>query len=132
MKVTADRTNDAHRLRGSPESVARVDDTGGNRPVDPQRQADFARAVESSQARRQHHGSLLEQIERLTLPTASDPSLYSNERSIELLQHVVDNVLPRMDTDVDIAEMAAQVLTEEITQRLEWAERHAEAGESHS
>ncbi|EPC00824.1 hypothetical protein L861_13620 [Litchfieldella anticariensis FP35 = DSM 16096] len=126
MKVTTDRANDDYRLRDSPEAVTRTDETGTSKPVDPDRQADFSRAVESSQARQGRSGSLLKHVERLGLPDASDPSLYSNERSIELLQHVVDNLLPRLDAASDVTDLASQLLTEEIDQRLAWEARYAE------
>lgn len=129
MRVTADRIHDDSRLRSSAGTVPHVGEAGGSKPVDPERQADFARAVEGSQARRQQGGTLREQIERLALPVAGDPSLYADERSIGLLQHVVDAVLPEMDTQAEVVEMAAQLINEEIAQRLEWAERRAEAKE---
>lgn len=130
MKVTADRTGyDDHRLRTSSESVTQIDEVGSGKPIDPERQADFAKAVESSQARHHQGGSLRERIERLAQPSASDPSLYGNERGIELLQHVIENVLPGMDTEADVVELAAQVINEEIGLRLEWMTRHAEAEE---
>lgn len=120
MKVTGDRPHDIDRLRDSNTSVTRIDKTGVNRATDAGRQAGFSRALDSSHARRQRAGSLLKRLERLSLPTASDPSLYGNARSIELLQHVVDSVLPRLDTEDDIIELAIQVLNEEIDQRLQW------------
>lgn len=129
MRVTADRIHDDHRLRTSAGTAPHVGEAGGSKPVDPERQADFAKAVEGSQARRQQGGTLREQIERLAQPAAGDPSLYADERSIGLLQHVVETVLPEMDTQAEVVEMAAQLLNEEIAQRLEWAERRAEAEE---
>lgn len=129
MRVTADRIHDDHRLRTSSGTVPHVGEAGGSKPVDPERQADFAKAVEGSQARRQQGGSLRERIERLAQPTAGDPSLYADERSIGLLQHVVDAVLPEVDMQGEVVEMAVQLLNEEIAQRMEWAERRIEAEE---
>lgn len=126
MKVTSDRANDDYRLRDASEAVTRTDEIGNSKPVDPDRQADFTRAVESSQARHGRSGSLLKQLERSASPDTSDPTLYSNERSIELLQHVVDNLLPQLDAAGDVADLAAQLLTEEIDQRLAWEARYAE------
>ncbi|SDL86457.1 hypothetical protein SAMN05661010_02732 [Modicisalibacter muralis] len=130
MKIAADRNVENDRLR-DPSVAARVDKSATSQAIDPDRQIDFTRAVENSRSRRAR-GSLLRQLARLLLPTASDPSLYGNERSIELLQHVVDNVLPRLGTESDVTELAAQVLNEEIDQRLQWEEarRNAEAEES--
>lgn len=133
MKVSAERAgyND-QRLRTSAESLTQVDDAGSGKPSDPAGQADFARAVESSQLRHQQGGSLRERIEHLAQPSVSDPSLYGNERGIELLQHVIESVLPGMATEADVAELAAEVINEEITLRLEWVARRAVAGESGS
>lgn len=128
MRIVADRFNHDPRLRDSAEQGPRVDETGGSRSIDPERQADFAKAVESSQARHRQ-GSLQAQVEQLALPAAGDPSLYGNENGIALLQHLVDNVLPRMEVEADIADMAARMLNEEIELRLEWAVRRAEAEE---
>lgn len=130
MKIAADRAFENDRLRDS-SATGRIDKPGTSQAIDPDRQIDFRRAVENSRSRRAR-GSLLRQLARLTLPTASDPSLYGNERGIELLQHVIDNVLPRLDTEGDVVELAAQVLNEEIEQRLQWEEarRRAEAEES--
>lgn len=132
MKVTADRNYDIDRLRDANPGVARVDKNGINKTTDSARQAGFSRALDNSHARRQRAGSLLKRLEHLSLPTASDPSLYGNARSIELLQYVIDSVLPRLDSEDDIIELAAEVLNEEIDLRLQWEEalRSVEAEES--
>ncbi|MCE8020387.1 hypothetical protein HOP51_09755 [Halomonas sp. MCCC 1A11036] len=135
MRVTSERPHDDTRLRSGTVNHAgervggHVGEIEGGKPVDPERQADFARAVEDSQARRQQGGTLRERVERLAQPSPSDPSLYGNERSIELLQHVTEVVLPGMDVSPEIADLAAQLINEEVTQRLEWAARRAEAEE---
>lgn len=129
MRIVADRSNADYRLRDSAESGPRVDEAGGSRSIDPERQADFAKAVESSQARHRQ-GSLQARIEQLALPAAGDPSLYGDESGIALLQHLVDNVLPRMDVEADIVDMATHLLNEEIELRLEWAVRRAEEQEA--
>ncbi|MGR2737937.1 hypothetical protein ACUY1T_05755 [Billgrantia sp. Q4P2] len=135
MRVISERPHDDTRLRTG--TVSHAGERGGGhvgeiesgKPVDPERQADFARAVEDSQARRQQEGTLRERVERLAQPSPSDPSLYGNERSIELLQHVAEVVLPGMDVSPEIADLAVQMINEEVTQRLEWAARRTEAEE---
>ena len=67
--------------------------------------------------------SLLNVLERATLPLIDDPTLLGESRSLEVLQHLLDRVLPALDGDADTLETLERMLLEECDQQyalLEW------------
>lgn len=94
----------------------------------PPRQDDtFTRAVNEGRQHGSSRPALTERLEALARPEASDPASYANLRSIELLQHVVDNVLPSLSADDDIMALAKEVIGEELDWRQAWEGRMSEA-----
>jgi hypothetical protein len=71
--------------------------------------------------------SLREEIEQLVMPEIVDPGIFNAGRSLDLLAHVVDVVLPRLGADEEISALAGAVLEEEIARRREIEERMKEA-----
>lgn len=107
---------------------------GGIDPVTPSvvdkppRQGDtFTRAVSEARQRGSNRPALTERLEALARPAASDPASYANLRSIELLQHIADNVLPSLDADDEILALAEEVIGEELDWRQAWEGRMSEA-----
>lgn len=99
---------------GVVEKLARQDDA-------------FTRVVSEARNRGPNRPALAERLEALAHPAASDPASYANTRSIELLQHVVDNVLPSLDANDEILALATKVISEELDWRQGWEERMNEA-----
>lgn len=76
------------------------------------------RTRRSAQAR-----SLISALERATLPLIDDPTLLGESRSLEVLHHLLDHVLPSLDGDAETLETLERMLLEECDQQmslLEW------------
>ncbi|WP_106419130.1 hypothetical protein [Salinicola tamaricis] len=84
---------------------------------------DFTHAVDLAQQRRGQRPALRQQLAALASPVPSDPASFSPARSLDLLQHVVDSVLPRLDADAATLADAATILGEEIAWRQAWENR---------
>lgn len=93
----------------------------------PQQDDTFTRAVSEARQRGTNRPALTERLAALARPQATDPASYTNVRSIELLQHVVDNVLPSLETDDEIVALAKDVIGEELDWRQAWEGRMNEA-----
>lgn len=111
--------------RGRPTGV----DTSPARKVEqtPRQDKVFTRAV--SEARRRHvdQPALAERLDALAQPAASDARSYDNARSIELLQHVIDSVLPSLEADDDTVSAAREIIGEELDWRQAWETRMNDA-----
>ncbi|WP_353980356.1 hypothetical protein [Salinicola endophyticus] len=84
---------------------------------------DFTHAVDRAQQRRGEHPALHQQLAALASPAPSDPASFSPARSLDLLQHVVDSVLPRLEADAATLADATTILDEEIAWRQAWENR---------
>lgn len=93
----------------------------------PQQDDAFTRAVSEARSRGPNRPALAARLETLARPVASNPASYANTRSIELLQHVVDNVLPSLDANDEILALAKKVISEELDWRQAWEGRMNEA-----
>lgn len=130
MKVTADRNVDGYRPLDSARTLTETREVDAPGAVDADRRESFAPPPQISDSARETGLSLSARLALATSPVAEDPELLAGERGIELLQHVVDNVLPRLDTGGDIAELATQLINEEIGMRIEWEARRVEESET--
>jgi hypothetical protein len=72
--------------------------------------------------------SLRGEIDRLTMPEVSDPGIFTASRTMDLLHHVIQSVLPRLDANEDVASIAKAMLEEEIESRRDLEARLEEAG----
>lgn len=80
----------------------------------------FEKAVRVRRRGSLAHGlSLRGEIEQLTMPAISDPSIFGNERSMSLLNHVIKTILPHLDSNEDVTSIAKAILEEEIDRRRE-------------
>lgn len=134
MKVSADRDINSYRLHD--QAVADPRETGAIKPAAGDGETIFTRVVGNHSAKRQGD-SLSARLAQVASPTVEDPALFSGERTIELLQYVADQVLPTMKSELeggsDIADLAIQLINEEIGMRLEWEVRRSdEHGQEHS
>ncbi|ANF58735.1 hypothetical protein [Halotalea alkalilenta] len=89
------------------------------------RGSEFVKAVERSRSHRAGSRSLRERIEGPGWPELDQA--WGPSQGIELLRHVVDQVLPRFtDLDGETLALAQGVIEEEIEQRLQWLARQQE------
>ncbi|WP_139313545.1 hypothetical protein [Salinicola sp. MH3R3-1] len=93
----------------------------------PPKDTAFTRAVSESRSRQTEQPALADRLDALAQPAASDSRSYENARSIELLQHVVDSILPKLEADDDIVAMARDIIGEELEWRQAWEGRMNEA-----
>ncbi|MFS8149416.1 hypothetical protein [Vreelandella titanicae] len=95
----------------------------------PQQDDTFTHAASEARQRGSNRPAWAERLEALARPEAIDPASYTNLRSIELLQHVADKVLPTLDADDEIMALALaeEVIGEEIDWRQAWEGRMSEA-----
>jgi len=67
--------------------------------------------------------SLISALERATMPSIDDPALLGESRSLEVLQYLVDQVLPSLEGDAETLETLECMLLEECDQQMaliEW------------
>jgi hypothetical protein len=62
------------------------------------------------------------------MPEITDPGIFGNERTMNLLDHVINSVLPNLDTTEDVASIAKAMLEEEIDRRRDLQARMDEEG----
>ncbi|WP_110597656.1 hypothetical protein [Salinicola lusitanus] len=118
MKITGRQVEpDRYRSSGTgPAPVRPVETPAG-------RDDDFIRAIGHARARGAGQPALAARLDAFERPEASDARSYANARSIELLQHVIEGVLPTLDADDDIVGMAKKVIGEELEWRQAWEAR---------
>lgn len=75
-----------------------------------------------------HGASLRGEIDQLTMPEITDPGIFGNERSMNLLDHVITAILPNLDANEDVTSIAKAMLEEEIDRRRELQARIDEEG----
>ncbi|RKD87176.1 hypothetical protein [Kushneria marisflavi] len=82
----------------------------------------FDDAVLEARSRQTLRPPLSQRLETLAAPAPVDVSSFTNDRSIDLLRHVLDHVLPRLEDD-DAQATAKTILEEEIGWREAWQAR---------
>lgn len=83
----------------------------------------FTRAVSEARQRRSLRPALRQRLDALATPAPSDPATFSSARSIELLQHVIDHVLPELETDDATLAAARSIVGEELQWRQAYDRR---------
>ncbi|NRB57358.1 MAG: hypothetical protein HRU39_15480 [Salinicola sp.] len=122
MKITGRQVDsDRYRISGTvPEPVRPIERSSGQ-------DDEFIRAVDLARTRDADQPPLAARLDALERPEARDARSYDNARSIELLQHVIDDVLPTLEAEEDIVAMARDVVGEELEWRQAWDGRMNEA-----
>ncbi|MFB0874362.1 MULTISPECIES: hypothetical protein [unclassified Sphingobium] len=67
--------------------------------------------------------SLAQQIDALMRPDIADSTIFAGSRSLCLLRHVADDLLPAMDMDEESRSIARALILEEIAGRIDCAQR---------
>ncbi|RCS22724.1 hypothetical protein DUT91_17845 [Phyllobacterium salinisoli] len=77
-----------------------------------------------------NRGFIRDEITRLTKPKVSDPGMFNPVRSQEILTYVMQDLLPGLGIEADVASITAAVLAEEIESRRDLHDRMGrEAGD---
>ncbi|WP_232493543.1 hypothetical protein [Novosphingobium kaempferiae] len=62
--------------------------------------------------------SLAQELDALTAPDLSDPTVFGGPRSLQLLRHVADTLLPAIDVDEETRSVTLALIREEIEARV--------------
>jgi len=121
MRMALDVRRQEDRIRAQLGSVsARPDAT---RVEQAQSKAFDASLARSEQAARRAKEPFIGQIGRLRKPKLANPGVFDLARSQEILDYLINDLLPELDIDEEIAAITASMLTEEIESRRELQER---------
>ncbi len=82
-----------------------------------------ASLARSEQAARRAKEPFIGQIGRLRKPKLANPGVFDLARSQEILDYLINDLLPELDIDEEIAAITASMLSEEIDSRRELQER---------
>ena len=74
--------------------------------------------------------SLQGRIEQLTQVHVQDPSIFSAHRTAEILQHLIEVIVPQMGADPETEVLALELLREELQLQRD-TEAHLDAGIHH-
>ncbi|GHB11806.1 hypothetical protein [Salinicola rhizosphaerae] len=77
----------------------------------------FTRAISEARQQRSLRPALRQRLSALAAPAPSDPATFSGARSIELLEHVIDHLLPELEVDEATRDAARSILHEELQWR---------------
>lgn len=70
--------------------------------------------------------SLRGDVEQSAGADGINPELFGNTRSLEILEYVLDNVLPVLDAEPEVKALAHELITEEIDMRRTLEQQRAE------
>lgn len=68
-------------------------------------------------------GSLEADIVDFTIPRISEPAIFHASRSISLLEHFLQNLLPNLDESEELRVLAAKIIGDEISRQRDVLER---------
>jgi hypothetical protein len=69
------------------------------------------------------HNSLEADVIDFTIPRISEPGIFSASRSISLLQHFLEDLLPTLEESEELRVLAARVIGDEISRQRDVLER---------
>jgi hypothetical protein len=79
---------------------------------------------ESVEERRaEEHDSLEADIVDFTIPRITEPGIFHASRSISLLEHFLDDLLPTLDESEELRVLAARVISDEISRQRDILDR---------
>lgn len=129
MRVPSDRVSESYRARDTMSVFPRISEVDVRQPISTGVKPGFVEALGKSRAQRKKINSLLEYLEYLSLPSINDVSLLGFSRSTEVLQYVINSILPRLEVDSEVVRLAEQLLIEEIEFRMECKSRQVAVDE---
>jgi hypothetical protein len=110
-----------------PASTDKTPPVEGVRPVSPRQGARFEAVLSKREilARR----SLRGEVEQSGIAGGVSPELFGSARSLEILEYVLQNVLPALDAEPEIKDLAHELIREEIYLRRTLEQQRAEVQE---
>lgn len=127
MAVTPDRRIEGQRLDAALQEVAR-------RAVDPATRAQVVafEAILRTRYRGRGRGlgdarSLREEILDYAMPRVADSGVFQSARYLDILDHVLSDVLPGLDVDDEVKAIAAMIIEEEADSHRDLQDRIASA-----
>jgi hypothetical protein len=71
----------------------------------------------------QHNNSLEADVVDFTIPRINEPGIFSASRSIALLQHFLDDLLPTLEESDELRVLATRLINDEISRQRDVMER---------
>lgn len=71
----------------------------------------------------QHNNSLEADVVDFTIPHITEPGIFSASRSISLLQHFLDDLLPTLEESDELRVLATKLINDEISRQRDILER---------
>lgn len=94
-------------------------------PVNPRQGARFDAVLSKREVRARR--SLRAEAESASAVEGINPELFGTARSVELLEYVLEYVVPQLDAEPQVRELAQALIREEIDLRRSLEEQRAEA-----
>lgn len=94
------------------------------RPVNSRQATAFEAVLKTRKT--QTRRSLRSDLEALTSAAGVDSLLFGSARSLELLEHVMEHILPSLDAEPHIKALAVELISEEIEMRRTLAQQRSE------
>lgn len=111
-------------LSGTPDQLPAVERIA---PASPRQGAQFEALI--NQRERRIRRSLRGDIEQAEQSASVSAELFGTARSLQVLGYLLETVLPNLDAEPEIRELAEDFIREEIDVRLLLQQQRAEAGE---
>ena len=112
------------RLKQSDGRLKRSDRVERQDDVAPAGEFTAIGGSESVEERRaEEHDSLEADIVDFTIPRITEPSIFHASRSISLLEHFLDDLLPNLDESEELRVLAARVIGDEISRQRDVLDR---------
>jgi hypothetical protein len=121
---TARKPAEGERLDVVLERLRQTGETGATgAPVGPEDFASILGAAGVGQRAPQHNNSLEADVVDFTIPRITEPGIFSASRSISLLQHFLDDLLPTLEESDELRVLATKLINDEISRQRDVLER---------
>lgn len=117
-KIQGERLDVVFSRLKHPDGAERPDD------VAPPKEFTAIAGSDSIEERRaEEHDSLEADIVDFTIPRITEPGIFNANRSIALLEHFLDDLLPNLDESEELRVLAARVISDEISRQRDVLDR---------
>lgn len=118
------RKPEGERLDVVLERLRQTGETGAaGAPVGAEDFASILGAGGVGQRAPQHNNSLEADVVDFTIPRITEPGIFSASRSISLLQHFLDDLLPTLEESDELRVLATKLINDEISRQRDVLER---------
>jgi hypothetical protein len=108
-----------------PTASEKTPAVGAVQPVNPRQGARFEAVLSKREIRARR--SLRGEVEHASTTGGISPELFATARSVDILEYVLEHVLPQLDAEPQIRELAHALIREEIDMRRTLEAQRAEA-----